>query len=209
MLAMPTMLWVVAEHATRLFNRQQRLIDAEAGFELDMWEDLGHQFGIAPAHAGVGGGDDKHFGAANAGLEAEATALGDVAGIHVAPEVPLARMWVVLPVFKACVVVRLHDIGEAQADIGRPAPAGNLPGHLLADEFGEGVAALGGDRLFIDWGHGRWATLKRQPQHRLTRGPDDARHAEYLGGAEDVVGRAGVGAEHDLLGAPARIRIGG
>jgi hypothetical protein len=142
-----------------------------------------------PAHAGVGGGDDRHLGAVDVGLEGAGNRLGHVPRVDVAPQVPLPDPRVVLPGLEPGVVRRLHDVRDPEPDERDAGPPGELVGHRLADELRERVGRLRPGRVgLVDRGVGR-RVVEWQPEDRLARGPDDPADAAVGGRREHVVRR--------------------
>lgn len=169
-------------------------------------EHLGHELAARPAHHRVRGGDDEGLGAPDIGLQRQPAALRHVADVDVAPQVPLADLRVLPVGGELLVVVALHDVGEAQADDRDPAPASELPGHLLTDHLGQRVAGLWAQRVrLIHRCVLRWL-VERQAQRGLAGGPDHPPQPEPGGRGEDRVGAEGVGADDHLGGGAVRRR---
>ena len=81
-----------------------------------------------------------------------------------------------------------------------PAPAAELPRHLLGDDLRERVAGFRQQRvLLVDRRVAGQLALERQTERRLARRPDDAAEPEELRRREDVVRARGVHAERQLV----------
>ena len=118
-------------------------------------------------------------------LDGEAECLSAVAGVDVAEttvsvsakpkarvaivySLPSALVRVVLPIEEVAVVPRGDDIAQPDADdLGRRVPSTHLLGHLLTQELGEGVGALGTLDFLGDGELGRRMRVQRDTKDGL------------------------------------------
>ena len=120
---------------------------------------------------------------------ASRAALRHVAGVDIPPQVPPAQTGVLPVRGERGVVLRLHDIGEAQADEGDCRPAAVLAGHFLGEDLGERVARFGKQRvLLVDGRVGRLFPLEGEAERGFTGGPDDPLQPEGGGRGKHVEG---------------------
>lgn len=97
-------------------------------------------------------------------------------------------MRVRLPRAKLEVVVRVHDVGEPQADdLGLRVPAGELIGHLFTHQLGERVGRLGSLDVFGERQLFWVVRPHREAQDGLGRGPNDVPDPQLATGLKDAV----------------------
>jgi hypothetical protein len=83
---------------------------SEVAAYLDVGIELFDQGGVGSGHDGVGIGDDEDLGPGQVGLEGQPDGLRAVAGVDVAPQVPLPRSRIVVERWKAREVGGLHHV---------------------------------------------------------------------------------------------------
>ena len=164
----------------------------------DVREDLRHQLAARPLHHRVGRGDDERVRSSDVGFERALDALGDMALVDVAPEVPLAEVRVVPEAGEALVVGALHDVREAEPDERDAAPAVELPCHLLAEHLRQRVGGLGAQLVLLVDRRIVGRPVERETERRLARSPDHALQACAHGGCEDRVRAHDVGSEDGI-----------
>jgi hypothetical protein len=112
---------------------------------------------------------------AHVGLECEPAALGDVAGVDVAPEIPAPQGRVAPEGGKPLVLLRFHYVRESKRDVRRSGPPVQLATELFCEQFRKRVTRLRKRRVFlVDRRIRRLFPLERESEDRLARRPDDA-----------------------------------
>ena len=86
----PTVRGSVAEELFGLLDREQVVLSEVAAY-LDLGIELRDQGGVGSGHDGVRIGNDENLGSGQIRLQCQTDRLGAVAGVDVAPQVPLPR----------------------------------------------------------------------------------------------------------------------
>jgi hypothetical protein len=188
-LILPSVLRRKPQLPLRLLNREQRIILPLRRLILHPRESRLNQLLIPLPHTSILRRNQILMVTLQATLQRLRNALPTVASINISPAIPVPRHGILLPTLEIRVLGGQHDITEAQRDDFRlRVPAAELVRQSFADEFGEGVSALGAAFVFLSNRQGsRRVRVERNANKSLRRSENNIRNPQLPASFQHVI----------------------